>query len=147
MCFNGFLHLLGWQLWASSYAIIRDSKVGEYGFEGRNILDSKRRTKALTIGYNKKPTKRKTMSNNALQNLQTIPGIGKSLSRDLFDLGYANVEGLKDEVPEDMYARLMVLRGKHVDRCVLYVFRCAVYYASHDQHETELLKWWSWKDL
>jgi hypothetical protein len=29
---------------------------------------------------------------------------------------------------------------------VLYVFRCAVYYASHEVHDPELLKWWNWKD-
>lgn len=29
-----------------------------------------------------------------------------------------------------------------VDRCMLYVFRCAVYY----EHDPELLKWWNWKD-
>jgi hypothetical protein len=32
------------------------------------------------------------------------------------------------------------------DRCLLYVFRCAVYYASTAAPEPELLKWWSWKD-
>ncbi|NJM89920.1 MAG: hypothetical protein HC847_25010 [Hydrococcus sp. RU_2_2] len=38
------------------------------------------------------------------------------------------------------------LRGQHIDRCVLYVFRCAVYYASNSVREPELLKWWNWKD-
>lgn len=33
-----------------------------------------------------------------------------------------------------------------MDRCMLYVFRCAVYYASSEQHDPELLKWWNWKD-
>jgi hypothetical protein len=33
-----------------------------------------------------------------------------------------------------------------VDRCVLYVFRCAVYFASEAEHDPELLKWWNWKD-
>jgi hypothetical protein len=28
---------------------------------------------------------------------------------------------------------------------VLYVFRCAVYYAGHREHDPELLKWWNWK--
>ena len=80
------------------------------------------------------------------KNLQTIPGIGKSLSQDLMDLGYHSVEELKSEDPEMMYQNLMVLRGHHIDRCVLYVFRCAVYFASHDTHDRELLKWWNWKD-
>ena len=45
-----------------------------------------------------------------------------------------------------MYEALMKLDGCHVDRCVLYVFRCAVYYASHEAHEPDKLKWWTWKD-
>ena len=83
---------------------------------------------------------------NTLSELQTIPGIGKLLSQDLVDLGYPKVNDLKDADPEIMYQKLMELRGQHVDRCVLYVFRCAVYYASNSVHEPELLKWWNWKD-
>ena len=46
-----------------------------------------------------------------------------------------------------MYQSLMDLRGgQHIDRCVLYVFRCAVCYASNSVHEAELLMWWNWKD-
>jgi hypothetical protein len=32
------------------------------------------------------------------------------------------------------------------DPCVLYAFRCAVYYARTPRPRTELLKWWNWKD-
>lgn len=78
--------------------------------------------------------------------LQKIPGIGKSISEDLIDLGYRAINELAGENPEMMYQNLMVLRGRHIDRCVLYVFRCAVYYASNVDHEPELLKWWHWKD-
>ena len=83
---------------------------------------------------------------DARKELQKIPGIGKSLSKDLVDLGYRKVNELKGEVPEAMYQDLMDLRGGHIDRCVLYVFRCAVYYASNAKHEADLLKWWNWKD-
>ncbi|MFL5589918.1 MAG: helix-hairpin-helix domain-containing protein [Ktedonobacteraceae bacterium] len=34
----------------------------------------------------------------------------------------------------------------HKGSCSFYVFRCAVYYASNDIHDAELLKWWNWKD-
>ncbi|WP_367344139.1 helix-hairpin-helix domain-containing protein [Methanomethylovorans sp.] len=33
-----------------------------------------------------------------------------------------------------------------IDRCMLYVFRCAIYCASNEEHDPQLLKWWSWKD-
>jgi hypothetical protein len=83
---------------------------------------------------------------NALKAFQIIPGVGKCLSQVLVDLGYRKVNELKDADPETMYQNLMALRGHHVDRCVLYVFRCAVYYASNSVHEPESLKWWNWKD-
>ena len=78
-------------------------------------------------------------------NLQTIPGVGPSLARDLLDLGYRRVDDLAGADPERMYHDLCTLRGRHVDRCVLYVFRCASYYASHSEHDPDLLKWWNWK--
>lgn len=78
--------------------------------------------------------------------LQVIPGVGPSISADLRDLGYADVESLRDQDPERMYGELCSLRGSHVDRCVLYVFREAVYFASNDSHDPHLLKWWNWKD-
>jgi hypothetical protein len=87
------------------------------------------------------------MSGARQQNdLQTIPGIGPSLARDLNALGYTVTSDLAQEDPESMYRRLCLARGGHVDRCVLYAFRCAVYFASHRVHDPRLLKWWQWKD-
>ena len=83
---------------------------------------------------------------NVLKELQMIPGVGKCLSQDLLDLGYRRVNDLKDADPEEMYQSLMAVRGHHIDRCVLYVFRCAVYYASNSAHDPESLKWWNWRD-
>jgi len=80
------------------------------------------------------------------KHLQIIPGVGPSIARDLIDLGYKRIAELKGGDPESMYQRLCGLRGQHIDRCVLYVFRCAVYYANSDTHDPELLKWWNWKD-
>lgn len=93
-----------------------------------------------------KISKQKNSVVDSLKELQAIPGIGQRLSRDLVDLGYRKISDLKEEDPENMYQNLMILRGQHVDRCVLYVFRCAVYFASNSVHEPELLKWWYWKD-
>jgi hypothetical protein len=85
-------------------------------------------------------------NSNACLALQTIPGIGKILCKDLLDLGYSKVTDLKGQDPESMYQDLISLRGQHIDKCVLYVFRCAVYYASNDKRDPEKLKWWNWKD-
>lgn len=83
---------------------------------------------------------------NKKDDLESIPGVGKSIAQDLRDIGINRIDDLKKQEPEDMYSRLTVLRGQHIDRCVLYVFRCAVYYASSEKHDPELLKWWNWKD-
>ena len=78
--------------------------------------------------------------------LQQIPGVGPNIAADLQDLGFHQVEDLRGADAEGMYERLCELRGAHVDRCVLYVFRCAVYFAGNEEHDSELLKWWNWKD-
>jgi len=78
--------------------------------------------------------------------LLEIPGVGPSIGRDLRDLGIERVADLKGKSPEALYQRLMKKRGRPIDRCVLYVFRCAVYYAGHRTHDPELLKWWNWKE-
>jgi hypothetical protein len=83
---------------------------------------------------------------DSLRDFQRIPGIGPSLADDLWLLGYRSVAELRAEDPEAMYQRLCELSGGHVDRCVLYVFRCAVYFASNDTRDPELLKWWMWSD-
>lgn len=86
------------------------------------------------------------MSGKDRDDLETIPGVGPSIARDLGDLGLDRVADLRGRDPERLYADLIALRGGPVDRCVLYVFRCAVYYADRRRHRPELLKWWNWKD-
>lgn len=86
------------------------------------------------------------MKKTSPDSLQSIPGIGPSLARDLRDLGIKRPSCLNREDPERLYRKLERLRGTHIDRCVLYAFRCAVYYTSHRQHDPEKLKWWHWKD-
>ena len=87
-----------------------------------------------------------TSINESTHDLLTIPGVGKSIARDLTDLGIRSVKDLKKRSPERLYHQLSSIRGQHVDRCMLYVFRCAVYFASNKRHDPDLLKWWNWKD-
>ena len=90
-----------------------------------------------------------------IKELRTIPGVGKSIAEDLWpanrslgvgwNLGIRSVSDLKNKDPEKLYEQLCELHGTQVDRCMLYVFRCAVYFASTKKHKPELLKWWNWK--
>ena len=72
--------------------------------------------------------------------------MGKSIAEDLELLGIKQVSDLKGRDPERLYTDFCQKVGQKVDRCLLYTFRCAVYFASHQQHDPELLKWWNWKD-
>jgi hypothetical protein len=78
--------------------------------------------------------------------LEVIPGVGPRIAAELEELGVREVDGLRGRDPEELYERLCAARGQRIDRCVLYVFRCAVYYAGRSVHDPELLKWWNWKD-
>lgn len=78
--------------------------------------------------------------------LLKIPGVGKSIASDLIDLGINRIEDLNGKNPEKLYEDFCILRGQKIDRCMLYVFRCAVYFASNKEHDPEKLKWWNWKD-
>jgi len=80
------------------------------------------------------------------QGLESIPGVGKSIAQDLRDLGIDRPSSLKGKNPEKLYAQLCELRGQPIDRCMLYVFRCAVYYVSTKRHDRKKLNWWNWKD-
>jgi len=81
-----------------------------------------------------------------LKALQTLPSVGPSIAKDLYDLGIRSVGGLGKKDPERLYARHCEQKGMIVDRCVLYSFRCAVYAARTRSPREDLLLWWNWKD-
>lgn len=81
-----------------------------------------------------------------LKQFRTIPGVGKSIAVDLWDLGFRSLEAIAASDPEEMYVQLCSLRGIRIDPCMLYTFRCAVYFATTELPDPELLKWWNWKD-
>lgn len=85
---------------------------------------------------------------SVIKALTVIPGVGKSIATDLFNIGIYCVDDLKGKDPEVLYHLSNQFAGSIQDRCLLYVFRCAVYYAetSLEKQETEKLRWWNWKD-
>lgn len=68
------------------------------------------------------------------------------MAQDLLDLGIRSPEDLAGRDPEALYQELCGIRRCRLDRCMLYVLRCAVYFASEPDPDPERLKWWSWKD-
>lgn len=61
--------------------------------------------------------------------LQSIPGVGKSIAQDLVNIGITKVTDLDGKDPEELFNKSNSQVGVIQDRCLLYVFRCAVYYA------------------
>jgi hypothetical protein len=82
----------------------------------------------------------------AMKELRIIPGVGKAVAEDLYLIGIKKVSDLKNADPDKLYAKHNKRVGRIEDRCLLYVFRCAVYFASKKEHHPDLLKWWNWKD-
>lgn len=84
----------------------------------------------------------------SIKELTKIPGVGKSIATDLYNIGIRQIDDLKDRNPQELYDQSNQFEACIQDRCLLYVFRCAVYFAetSGEQQESELLKWWNWKD-
>lgn len=78
--------------------------------------------------------------------LTEIPGVGISIARDLVNIGINTIADLIGKDPEKLYQQSNRFAGVTQDRCLLYVFRCAVYYAENQNHNPQLLKWWNWKD-
>lgn len=83
---------------------------------------------------------------NKRTDLIKIPGVGKNTKEDLINIGITCIEDLKGKDPEELYKKDCKRKKYQEDRCQLYVFRLAVYYAENDSWEEEKLKWWYWKD-
>ena len=89
---------------------------------------------------------KKSEKEKILAEFRQIPGVGKIIAQDFWNIGLRSINDLKNADPDALYQALCAFQHTQVDRCMLYVFRCAVYYASTKNTDPELLKWWNWKD-
>ncbi|EQA62114.1 helix-hairpin-helix domain-containing protein [Leptospira alexanderi] len=81
-----------------------------------------------------------------LKEFKTLPGVGKSIAMDYWNLGFRSLDEIRSTDPEKLYIRCCELHGGYVDRCMLYVFRCVHYSLNTKKPNSEKLKWWNWKD-
>ncbi|MDR1627369.1 MAG: helix-hairpin-helix domain-containing protein [Oscillospiraceae bacterium] len=82
-----------------------------------------------------------------MTDLTKIPGIGKNMAQHLTRAGYPNIDSLKGKDPDEVYAKDCLAQGVQVDRCALYCYRLACYFANHDgQLPKGKQSWWDWKD-
>ena len=82
----------------------------------------------------------------AIKQLTQIPGVERSVADDLIQMGITSTTDLRNKDAEKLYSKSNRQFGSVQDRKLLYVFRCAVYYASTEVHDKEKLKWQNWKD-
>ncbi len=84
----------------------------------------------------------------SIKELMLIPGVGKSIAYDLWNIGIRKIGDLTGKNPEILYFQSNAYAGAKQDKCLLYVFRCAVYYAETltEKQDPGKLKWWNWKD-
>lgn len=89
-----------------------------------------------------------TTKAQAIKELRQIPGVGISIANDLWNINIRSIDDLAGEDPNALYEASNNYAGMVQDRCLLYVFKCAVYYAKTppELRDPELLKWWNWKD-
>jgi len=83
----------------------------------------------------------------SIKELKTFPGVGNSIANDLYNIGIRRVKDLKGKDPHALYDLSNKFAGVIQDKCLLYVFRCAVYFAETPatQQDPKKLKWWNWK--
>lgn len=83
----------------------------------------------------------------SIKDLRQIPGVGVSIANDLWNINIKSVAELKGKDPSAIYNLSNKYAGAVQDRCLLYVFRCAVYFAETppEKRDLEKLKWWNWK--
>ena len=65
---------------------------------------------------------------NRTSDLKKIPGVGANMEQHLRNIGIHHISDLRGKDPEELYRLDCVKKGFQDDRCVLYVFRCAVYF-------------------
>lgn len=79
-------------------------------------------------------------------NLITIPNVGKKTKESLINIGITCLKIQQVKTQKSFTKKDCLVKGFVEDRCQLYLFRMAIYYAETKDPDIEKLKWWYWKD-
>ncbi|MBN2457098.1 MAG: hypothetical protein JXB29_11285 [Sedimentisphaerales bacterium] len=60
------------------------------------------------------------MESSRLQELEQIPGVGKTIAQDIQNIGINSIDDLKGTQAEQLYDRLCEFKASPVDRCMLF---------------------------
>ena len=90
------------------------------------------------------------MAHEALNRFGDLEGVGPNMAEHLWGIGMRSKNDIAAGDPEEMYSKDCKLQGGHLDRCVLYVYRCVHAVCNAElQNKTldpALHKWWNWSD-
>ncbi len=81
-----------------------------------------------------------------LKEFMKIPGVGICTANDFYNIGLRSLNDLKNADADSLYLKCCDYQKCKLDRCVLYVIRCAIYFATEKNHNPDFLKWWNWKE-
>jgi hypothetical protein len=70
----------------------------------------------------------KNPDRNTVNILEALPNVGKSIAKDLYQIGIDHPQKLIGQSPFEMYDQLCQKKGMRVDPCVIDVFISAVYF-------------------
>ncbi|MEI3579851.1 MAG: helix-hairpin-helix domain-containing protein [Acutalibacteraceae bacterium] len=71
-----------------------------------------------------------------------MPGIGPNIEVDLEAIRIISLPYFPGRNPEERYRLDCLHKGYEEDRCQLYVYRLAVYYAATPDPHPDRLRWW-----
>jgi len=75
--------------------------------------------------------------------LLSLKNVGKATLGDLQLLGINNIDQLKKQNPDHLYAKLQMITGIKQDPCVWDVFAAII----HEAKTGEKLPWWHWSKI
>lgn len=76
-------------------------------------------------------------TSEVIRELTKIPGVGKSIATDLYNIGIRQIDDLKGRDPQELYDTSNDLVGCIQDKCLLYTFRCALYFSETPEDEKD----------
>lgn len=81
-----------------------------------------------------------------MSDLRNVPGVGAKTEQTLIALGYDSLAALREADPDELYRKACFLENEQMDKCALYVFRCAVSYAKDPAPNPNEYCWWYFTD-
>ncbi|MEA3491245.1 MAG: helix-hairpin-helix domain-containing protein [Campylobacterota bacterium] len=80
----------------------------------------------------------KNPNRETVSKLEALPNLGKAISSDLRSIGISEPKHLIGKDPFDLYDKLCIKKGKHIDHCVIDVFMSVVDFMEGEEPQP----WW-----